>query len=42
VIDPLSVLLGAWWAKPELNQRFNGAGANYNIESQTSYRAGLV
>ena len=42
VIDPLSVLLGASWAKPQLSQTFNGAGATYSIASQTSYRAGLI
>jgi TonB-dependent siderophore receptor len=42
LLDPLSVLLGASWAKPELDQTFNGAGASYKIGTQMSYRAGLV
>jgi iron complex outermembrane receptor protein len=42
LIDPLSVLLGASWAKPNLDQTFNGVATTYNLDSQMSYRAGLI
>ncbi len=42
LIDPLSVLLGASWAKPELDQTFNGVATTYDLASQMSYRAGLI
>jgi TonB-dependent siderophore receptor len=40
--DPLSVLLGASHTKPAESQFFNGAGGNFGISGQTSYRAGLT
>jgi TonB-dependent siderophore receptor len=40
--DPLTVLFGVSYTKPDETQTFNGAAQDFSIGGQTSYRAGLT
>jgi len=41
-IDPLSILLGASYSKPDETSVTNGVGQEFSISGQMSYRAGLT
>ena len=40
--DPLTLLFGASYSKPDITEVTDGAAANFNISGQVSYRAGLT
>lgn len=42
IIEPLSVLLGVSYAKPNETQVFNGVSSDFSINSQISYRGGIT
>jgi TonB-dependent siderophore receptor len=42
IIEPLSVLMGVSYAKPNETQVFNGISSDFSINSQISYRGGIT